>query len=65
METQTNKRQPHRERRRVRDGGGEGPGVDDLHRERRMVGLLKAACAEFGEYGIRANCVSPFGWRRQ
>ncbi|KAL3652964.1 Short-chain dehydrogenase reductase 3b [Castilleja foliolosa] len=40
--------------------GGAGPHAYSASKH-AVVGLVKAACSELGGYGIRVNCVSPFG----
>ncbi|XP_038709744.1 short-chain dehydrogenase reductase 3b-like [Tripterygium wilfordii] len=40
--------------------GGTGPHAYTTSKH-ALVGLVRTACCELGEYGIRVNCVSPFG----
>ena len=40
--------------------GGAGPHAYTTSKH-ALVGLVRAACSELGRYGIRVNCVSPFG----
>ncbi|KAL8544800.1 hypothetical protein ACS0TY_005136 [Phlomoides rotata] len=40
--------------------GGSGPHGYTTSKH-AVVGLVKTACGELGKYGIRINCVSPFG----
>lgn len=40
--------------------GGAGPHGYSASKH-AVVGLVKTACGELGKYGIRINCVSPFG----
>ncbi|XP_052173959.1 short-chain dehydrogenase reductase 3b-like isoform X1 [Diospyros lotus] len=40
--------------------GGAGPHAYTASKH-ALVGLVRAACSELGAYGIRVNCVSPFG----
>ncbi|CAN1353135.1 Short-chain dehydrogenase reductase 3b [Linum perenne] len=40
--------------------GGTGPHAYTASKH-ALVGLVRSACGELGEYGIRVNCISPFG----
>ncbi|XP_050236097.1 short-chain dehydrogenase reductase 3b-like [Mercurialis annua] len=40
--------------------GGTGPHAYTASKH-AIVGLVRTACGELGHYGIRVNCVSPFG----
>lgn len=40
--------------------GGAGPHAYTTSKH-AVVGLVRTACSELGAYGIRVNCVSPFG----
>ncbi|XP_075498909.1 short-chain dehydrogenase reductase 3b-like [Primulina tabacum] len=40
--------------------GGAGPHVYSASKQ-AVVGLVKGACRELGAYGIRVNCISPYG----
>lgn len=40
--------------------GGAGPHAYTTSKH-ALIGLVRAACSELGEYGIRVNCVSPYG----
>ncbi|XP_028791485.1 short-chain dehydrogenase reductase 3b-like [Neltuma alba] len=40
--------------------GGTGPHAYTISKH-ALVGLVRSACSELGAYGIRVNCVSPFG----
>ncbi|KDP28314.1 hypothetical protein JCGZ_14085 [Jatropha curcas] len=40
--------------------GGAGPHAYVISKH-ALVGLVKTACGELGAYGIRVNCISPFG----
>ncbi|KAL7151001.1 hypothetical protein ABFS83_04G002800 [Erythranthe nasuta] len=40
--------------------GGAGPHAYSASKH-AVVGLMKTACGELGEHGIRINCISPFG----
>jgi NAD(P)-dependent dehydrogenase (short-subunit alcohol dehydrogenase family) len=40
--------------------GGTGPNGYTASKH-ALLGLVKSACSELGGYGIRVNCVSPFG----
>lgn len=40
--------------------GGNGPHAYTTSKH-ALLGLVKSACGELGAYGIRVNCVSPFG----
>lgn len=40
--------------------GGTGPSAYTTSKH-ALVGLVRSACSELGEYGIRVNSVSPFG----
>ncbi|XP_044492588.1 short-chain dehydrogenase reductase 3b-like [Mangifera indica] len=40
--------------------GGTGPHAYTISKH-ALVGLVRTACSELGAYGIRVNCVSPFG----
>ncbi|OMO82212.1 Short-chain dehydrogenase/reductase SDR [Corchorus olitorius] len=40
--------------------GGTGPHAYTTSKH-ALVGLVRATCSELGAYGIRVNCVSPFG----
>ncbi|XP_071698266.1 short-chain dehydrogenase reductase 3b-like [Rutidosis leptorrhynchoides] len=40
--------------------GGSGPYAYTTSKH-AILGLMRAACSELGAYGIRVNCVSPFG----
>ncbi|KAJ9696769.1 hypothetical protein PVL29_008802 [Vitis rotundifolia] len=40
--------------------GGAGPHAYTTSKH-ALIGLVRAACSELGAYGIRVNCVSPFG----
>ena len=40
--------------------GGTGPHGYTTSKH-ALIGLVKSACSELGGYGIRVNCVSPFG----
>ncbi|KAL3849630.1 hypothetical protein ACJIZ3_011512 [Penstemon smallii] len=40
--------------------GGAGPHAYSASKH-AVVGLMKTACGELGKYGIRVNCISPFG----
>ncbi|CAI9767797.1 unnamed protein product [Fraxinus pennsylvanica] len=40
--------------------GGGGPHAYTISKH-AIVGLVRTACSELGAYGIRVNCISPFG----
>lgn len=40
--------------------GGSGPHAYTISKH-ALVGLVRTACSELGAYGIRVNCISPFG----
>ncbi|XP_076934954.1 short-chain dehydrogenase reductase 3b-like [Bidens hawaiensis] len=40
--------------------GGAGPHAYTASKH-AMIGLMRSACNELGVYGIRVNCISPFG----
>ncbi|CAK9152850.1 unnamed protein product [Ilex paraguariensis] len=40
--------------------GGTGPHAYTISKH-ALVGLVRTACSELGVYGIRVNCISPFG----
>ena len=40
--------------------GGSGPNGYTISKH-ALVGVVRSACSELGDYGIRVNCVSPFG----
>lgn len=40
--------------------GGAGPHAYTTSKH-ALVGLVRTACSELGAYGIRVNCISPFG----
>ncbi|XP_073283864.1 short-chain dehydrogenase reductase 3b-like [Primulina huaijiensis] len=40
--------------------GGAGPHAYSASKH-AVVGLVKGACSELGAYGIRVNCISPYG----
>ncbi|XP_059440236.1 short-chain dehydrogenase reductase 3b-like [Corylus avellana] len=40
--------------------GGSGPHAYTTSKH-ALVGLVRSACSELGAYGIRVNCISPFG----
>ncbi|KAL8236169.1 hypothetical protein R6Q59_017250 [Mikania micrantha] len=40
--------------------GGAGPHAYTTSKH-AMIGLMRTACKELGAYGIRVNCISPFG----
>ncbi|XP_057965558.1 short-chain dehydrogenase reductase 3b-like [Malania oleifera] len=40
--------------------GGTGPHAYTASKH-ALVGLVRATCSELGTYGIRVNCISPFG----
>lgn len=40
--------------------GGTGPHAYTASKH-ALVGLVRTACSELGAYGIRVNCISPFG----
>ncbi|OWM80021.1 short-chain dehydrogenase reductase 3b-like [Punica granatum] len=40
--------------------GGAGPHAYTVSKH-ALVGLVRTACSELGEHGIRVNCIAPFG----